>query len=156
MGLADRANPYVEEQAPWTLKKDPAQARRLQDVCTVALNLFRQIMVYLSPVLPRLAKQAGELLNDPIERWDQAQTPLVGTKGMRPNETVGETTTMDESYTCEFAVAPTLIASGAVAGEPAVPSPKKSRSFPAEMIGTTPALTTFRTVSIIASVRGSA
>ena len=44
------------------------KARELQDVCTVALNLFRQIVVYLAPVLPRLAKQTGELLNDPIEQ----------------------------------------------------------------------------------------
>ncbi len=79
MGLADRANPYVEERKPWDLRKDPARARELQDVCTVALNLFRQIVIYLSPVLPRLAKQTGELLNDPIKHWDQAQTPLVGT-----------------------------------------------------------------------------
>ena len=55
---------------------------------------------------------------------------------------------------CEFAVAPTLIASGAVAGEPAVPRPKKSRSFPAEITGTTPARTTFATAGISASVLG--
>jgi len=79
MGLADAANPYVEDRRPWELRKDPSQARELQDVCTVALNLFRQIVVYLSPVLPRLAKQAGELLNDSIERWEQSQKPLVGT-----------------------------------------------------------------------------
>jgi len=78
--LADQANPYVEERKPWELRKDPARARELQDVCTVALNLFRQIVIYLSPVLPRLAKQTGELLNDPIERWEQSQTPLAGTK----------------------------------------------------------------------------
>jgi methionyl-tRNA synthetase len=80
MSLADQANPYVEERRPWDLRKESARARELQDVCTVALNLFRQIVVYLSPVLPRLAKQTGELLNDPIDRWDQSQTPLVGTK----------------------------------------------------------------------------
>jgi methionyl-tRNA synthetase len=80
VGLADRANPYVEERKPWDLRKEPAKARELQDVCTVALNLFRQIVIYLSPVLPRLAQQAGELLNDPIERWDQSRKPLVGTK----------------------------------------------------------------------------
>ena len=79
MELADRANPYVESSAPWNLKKDPAQASHLQDVCTVALNLFRQLAVYLSPVLPRLAEQTGELLGRPIERWDESQTPLVGT-----------------------------------------------------------------------------
>jgi methionyl-tRNA synthetase len=79
MQLADAANPFVEERKPWELRKDPARARELQDVCTIALNLFRQIVVYLSPVLPRLAKQTGELLNDPITHWDQAKKPLVGT-----------------------------------------------------------------------------
>jgi methionyl-tRNA synthetase len=77
--LADKANPYVEQNAPWELKKDPEQAHRVQDVCTVALNLFRQLAIYLAPVLPRLAEQTGELLGDPITSWDQAQTPLTGT-----------------------------------------------------------------------------
>lgn len=79
LALADRANPYVEDAKPWELRKDPAQAQRLQDVCTVALNLFRQIVVYLSPVLPKLAEQTGQLLGEPITHWDQAQTPLLGT-----------------------------------------------------------------------------
>jgi len=80
VGLADRANPYVEDRKPWDLKKDPARARELQDVCTVALNLFRQIIIYLSPVLPRLAEQSADLLSDPIQHWDQSQQPLVGTR----------------------------------------------------------------------------
>jgi methionyl-tRNA synthetase len=80
MALADRANPFVEENKPWDLRKDPTQAARLQDVCTIALNLFRQLAIYLAPVLPRLARQSGELLNDPITHWEQAKTPLVGRK----------------------------------------------------------------------------
>ncbi len=76
--LADKANPYVEQNAPWELKKDPEQAHRVQDVCTVALNLFRQLAIYLAPILPQLAEQTGELLGDPITSWDQAQTPLTG------------------------------------------------------------------------------
>jgi methionyl-tRNA synthetase len=79
MGLAELANPYVEDRKPWDLLKDPGKAQELQDVCTVALNLFRQIVVYLTPVLPRLAQQTGELLNDQITSWDQSQKPLVGT-----------------------------------------------------------------------------
>jgi methionyl-tRNA synthetase len=78
MALADRANPYVEDNKPWELRKESANAARLQDVCTVALNLFRQLAIYLAPVLPRLARQTGELLNDPITRWEQAKTPLLG------------------------------------------------------------------------------
>jgi len=77
--LADRANPYVEFAQPWNLRKDPDKAQELQDVCTVALNLFRQIVVYLSPVLPQLAEQTSKLLGQPITRWEEAQTPLVGT-----------------------------------------------------------------------------
>ncbi|MGI9455034.1 MAG: methionine--tRNA ligase [Aeoliella sp.] len=78
LALADRANPYVEEAKPWELRKDDSQAEQLQDVCTVALNLFRQLAIYLTPVLPKLAEQMGELLGDPITSWNQAQTPLVG------------------------------------------------------------------------------
>ncbi|MBM4087830.1 MAG: methionine--tRNA ligase [Planctomycetes bacterium] len=79
MELADRANPFVEAAEPWALARDPARARELQDVCTIALNLFRQLAVYLAPVLPRLAKQTGDLLGKPIERWDESQRPLTGT-----------------------------------------------------------------------------
>jgi methionyl-tRNA synthetase len=79
MELADRANPFVESKEPWNLKKDPTRAQELQDVCTIALNLFRQIVIYLAPVLPTIADATGELLGSPIESWDQAQTPLVGT-----------------------------------------------------------------------------
>lgn len=79
MELADRANPFVESAEPWKLKKDAEKQRQLQDVCTVALNLFRQIVVYLTPVLPKLAEQTGELLGTPIKSWDEAKTPLVGT-----------------------------------------------------------------------------
>jgi methionyl-tRNA synthetase len=80
MMLADKANQYVDEKQPWTLRKDPARTGELQDVCTVTLNLFRQLAIYLAPVLPRLAAQASELLNSAITSWDQSQEPLVGSK----------------------------------------------------------------------------
>ncbi len=51
----------------------------MRDVCSIVLNLFRQIVVYLTLVLPKLAEQAGDLLNAPITHWDDAQTPLTGT-----------------------------------------------------------------------------
>lgn len=79
MAIADRANQYVESAAPWNLRKDPAKAKDLQDCCTIALNLFRQLAVYLAPVLPRLAEQTNKLLGQPIGRWSDAMEPLVGT-----------------------------------------------------------------------------
>jgi methionyl-tRNA synthetase len=78
MTLADAANAYVENAAPWSLKKDPTQVTRLQEVCTVVLNLFRQLAVYLTPVLPKLAEQTGRLFGETIDHWSQSQKPRVG------------------------------------------------------------------------------
>ena len=78
MELADRANPYVESHEPWKLKKDPERQQELQAVCTVALNLFRQIAIYLKPVLPEIAEKTDALLGEPITDWAQAATPLTG------------------------------------------------------------------------------
>ena len=80
MGLADKANKYVDEKAPWKIAKDPARSAEVQEVCTVTLNLFRQIAIYLAPVLPSLAAKVGQLLQDPIQKWEDSQTPLVGTR----------------------------------------------------------------------------
>jgi methionyl-tRNA synthetase len=79
MTLADRANEYVDRKEPWKLAKQPAKSDELRDVCTVILNLYRQIAIYLAPVLPRLATQSGELLGAPLTEWVESQTPQVGT-----------------------------------------------------------------------------
>jgi methionyl-tRNA synthetase len=79
MLAADRANAFVDRTEPWKLAKaGPQAATRLQDVATVALNLFRQLAVYLAPVLPDLAEQAGALVGGPIRSWEESQTPLAG------------------------------------------------------------------------------
>jgi methionyl-tRNA synthetase len=77
MVAADRANAYVDATQPWKLAKaGPDAAGRLRDVASVALNLFRQIAVYLAPVLPAFAEQVGALVGGPIRSWDESQTPL--------------------------------------------------------------------------------
>jgi len=78
MELADQANPYVEANAPWDLRKDPGKAGELQDTCTVALNLFRSLVIYLAPVLPELAAKTGQLFGETLTRWDQSGTPVTG------------------------------------------------------------------------------
>jgi methionyl-tRNA synthetase len=79
MQAADRANAYIDAEQPWKLAKaGPEAAGRLQAVASVALNLFRQLAVYLAPVLPRLAEQAGDLVGGPIRSWDESAAPLVG------------------------------------------------------------------------------
>jgi methionyl-tRNA synthetase len=79
MGLADRANEFVEGREPWNLKKDETKQDELREVCAIALNLFRQITIYLAPVLPRFAEESARLLSlEGATRWEDAATPVVG------------------------------------------------------------------------------
>ncbi|HEX5101968.1 MAG TPA: methionine--tRNA ligase subunit beta, partial [Polyangiaceae bacterium] len=80
MALADKANEYVDRMEPWKLAKASERASELRDVCTVILNLYRQIALYLAPVLPRLAKASSELLSEPFAHWDEAKKPSTGAK----------------------------------------------------------------------------
>ena len=82
MAAADRANKFIDERKPWAIAKEtagnPEMQKLVQDVCTIGLNLFRQLAIYLAPVLPKLTQQTGELFGDPIVSWQQSQSPLVG------------------------------------------------------------------------------
>jgi methionyl-tRNA synthetase len=63
MSVADMANEYIDAKKPWALNKEDGKQQEVQDVCSVALNLFRQLAVYLTPVLPQLSDNAREFLN---------------------------------------------------------------------------------------------
>ena len=77
MALADRANRYVDLHKPWALAKDPAQADTVRAIATQGINLFRALMIYLAPVLPRMSEAAGQFLGMPIKGWSDAATPLL-------------------------------------------------------------------------------
>lgn len=62
MALADRANQYIDEQKPWILARDEAKKAEVLAVCTQGLNLFRVLVCYLKPVLPKLAAEAEAFL----------------------------------------------------------------------------------------------
>lgn len=76
MALADQANAWIAETAPWQQAKDESKRDALHQSVTLALNIFRNLMIYLSPVLPEMAKQASEFLNDDAWTWDSTQSPL--------------------------------------------------------------------------------
>jgi methionyl-tRNA synthetase len=80
MTLADRANEYLDRMEPWKVKKDPSRSAELRDICTVALNLYRQLVVYLGPVLPRLLTDSERLLDGSLSRWSDANGPLLSRK----------------------------------------------------------------------------
>ena len=71
MGLADRANEMVAKARPWDLAKreDSVSRNELEQVCSLAINLFRAISILLAPVVPAAAKRAATFLNEPIETW---------------------------------------------------------------------------------------
>jgi methionyl-tRNA synthetase len=77
MGLADRANQYIDERKPWLLAKDASAAAEVVAVCTLGLNLFRALICYLKPVLPALTERAERLLAAGELRWGDAATPLL-------------------------------------------------------------------------------
>jgi methionyl-tRNA synthetase len=79
MALADKANRYIDEHKPWVMAKDADQLPEVQNVCTQGLNMFRSLMIYLAPVIPRTADAAREFLGEDEWTWEDARNPLLGT-----------------------------------------------------------------------------
>lgn len=77
MRLADIANTYIADQAPWVLAKDEATLPKVQEVCTVALNLFSILATYLKPVLPAMVADAEAFLGKELT-WDNRTELLFG------------------------------------------------------------------------------
>ncbi|HEY9267824.1 MAG TPA: methionine--tRNA ligase [Methylotenera sp.] len=69
MRLADVANGFVAEKAPWVLAKQEGQDALLQEVCSDALEMFRLLTLYLKPVLPKLATEIEQFLNIAPLTW---------------------------------------------------------------------------------------
>lgn len=76
MALADIANRYVDEKAPWVVAKQEGKDQELQDICSMGINLFRVLMTYLKPILPSLTKRVEEFLKVELT-WDSINTPLL-------------------------------------------------------------------------------
>ena len=72
MRLADLSNEYVNDKAPWVLSKQDGQEAALQEACSVSLNLFRLLTLYLKPILPILAKEVEAFLNVDALTWANA------------------------------------------------------------------------------------
>lgn len=75
--LADKANQYVDEKAPWVVAKEEGKDAELQSICSVGINLFRVLMTYLKPVMPKLAERVEGFLNETLT-WEGIAQPLTG------------------------------------------------------------------------------
>ena len=78
MALADLANEYIDQTAPWVLAKQTDKTTELHDSVSTGINLFRLLMTYLAPVIPATAEKAKTFLNIDNWQWQNLQTPLLG------------------------------------------------------------------------------
>ena len=77
MRLADVANTYIADQAPWILAKNEETLPKVQEVCTVSLNLFSILATYLKPILPNMVADAEAFLGKELT-WDNREELLFG------------------------------------------------------------------------------
>lgn len=77
MALADKANKYIDDKSPWVIAKEEGREAELQAVCSMGIELFRILMTYLKPVLPKLAERSEGFLQSEL-RWDNLHQPLLG------------------------------------------------------------------------------
>lgn len=72
--LADDANRYFDEKAPWkTLESNPEETKK---VLTSTLNVFRILAIYLKPVMPKYAVQVEKLFNEKNYQWSDINKTL--------------------------------------------------------------------------------
>ncbi|WP_276488829.1 methionine--tRNA ligase [Ectopseudomonas mendocina] len=76
MALADRANAWIADKAPWALNKVEGKQAEVQEICALGINLFRQLVIMLKPVLPKLAADAEAFLNVKPQTWADLALPL--------------------------------------------------------------------------------
>ena len=75
--LADLANQYIAKEEPWAKIKDPSELEHVHQVCTTALNIFRIIMSYLTPILPHTSAASMSFLNCDLDNWEQIDKLLL-------------------------------------------------------------------------------
>ena len=76
MALTDKANKYIDDKAPWVIAKEEGREAELQAVCSMGIQLFRMLMGYLKPVLPKLAERSEAFLQAELT-WANLAQPLL-------------------------------------------------------------------------------
>ena len=124
MLMADDANAAIQKIAPWTLARNPEQREMLHQVCTTFLNVFRQIALYLKPVLPVIASKVEHFLDVAPLAWSQVGEPLLA-HAIRPYEaliTRVEPKAVDAMMAAEAEPVPVAPKAGTAKAAPAAPA----------------------------------
>lgn len=74
---ADIVNQYIDAEKPWVVAKNPDTLPQVQMICTMGLNLFRILMAYLKPVLPKMAEAVETFLDCEPLTWENIDQPLL-------------------------------------------------------------------------------
>ncbi len=77
MALADKANQYIADMAPWVAVKDENKLEEVHQVCSTGINLFRVLMTWLAPVIPFTARKAEDFLNVDLNDWFAIEQPMI-------------------------------------------------------------------------------
>ena len=84
MELADKVNAFVDENKPWEIAKDPEREADLQRVCSITLEAFRLLSLYLKPVLPQVTAGVEDFLSVSSLSWNDVKTPISSQNPIKP------------------------------------------------------------------------
>ena len=76
MEEVDKINSYIDENKPWVLAKLPEKINNLHEVCSISIEAFRILTLYLKPVLPESAKKIEDFLNISPLHWNDINKTL--------------------------------------------------------------------------------
>jgi methionyl-tRNA synthetase len=131
MVLADHANRYIDQHKPWALAKDAARAHEVLAIATQGVNLFRVLMSYLAPVLPRIASAAASFLGARFSDWSAIEKPLLGS-ALRPYQALA--TRLDAAAVASLVDAPPSEAAVTTTATQTAPAAKTAAPAPAATI----------------------
>lgn len=69
MTAVDEINLYVDTVKPWIMAKNADKKEELHQVCSILINTFRLISIYLKPIVPDLITKIEDFLNIPPLMW---------------------------------------------------------------------------------------
>jgi len=135
MALADKVNEYIAIKEPWQLVKDETKQQEVHDICSLGINMFRTLMIYLKPVLPVLADSTAAFLNDELV-WDGHKTLLTDHK-INKFKALLQRVDMDKVNAMTDASKESL---GGAAEEEKKPAKKKKAAKPSKVVDNSAAL----------------
>ena len=71
---ADQINRYLDQVKPWDLARTNASDPRIQQIATAGLACYRQLAIYIQPVMPELAARSARLLRETEWNWQDRLT----------------------------------------------------------------------------------